>query len=506
MSFEQARAKHSTLFDTSPNTDMHRKNLALEVALVVFALIAAFVVQGIIAQTKPPTMPDFPVSDKVEDPTEEATLVVATEPKDEKPLLRIPKVYDEHQSSLGEAPDWSQLDRYQYSVTKQEFTRLLEEVYTVGDDWKQWFVVNEGHVQIRMRAADDDEIYTLSFKEKPLKARAERFWRKKSELEQHTDERPLAGLRLAIDPGHIGGNFAHLEERRFALAEGSPPVQEGNMTLTVASLLVDQLEALGATVTLLRDTNNPVNPFRVEDYFAYAKAKMKHQNLTITKESLQREAAQLFYRNGEIRARSMLVNHEIKPDLVLCLHFNAAAQANPLEPQLIEDEHFHMILNGAYTTDELAHDDERFKMVLKILQGVHAEEAALSKYAAQSFVEETNLPAYRYSENSGRAVNIDGDPYLWARNLLANRLYDCPVVYYEPYLQNGKDSYVRMQMGDYQGLRYVNGKMRPSIFREYVNAVTKGLVAYYTHAEPEPELEPGEVPSLLEIRKEPIVE
>ena len=45
---------------------------------------------------------------------------------------------------------------------------------------------------------------------------------------------------------------------------------------------------------------------------------------------------------------------------------------------------------------------------------------------------------------------------------------------------NGKDSYTRMQVGDYAGLRYVNQKLRPSIYQEYVTAVTKGLVEYYT--------------------------
>lgn len=480
---------------------MHRKNLALEVALVICALIAAFIVQAIIAQTKPPKMPEFSERAKEVESVDNSGLTVETEHVQEKPLLRIPASYDSHQSLLGAAPDWSRLDAYQETISKEEFLQLLEEVYTIGDDWKQWFEVGEDHVAIRMSAADSEKIYNLAFKTEPGEGSVARFWRNKSELQGRTADRPLAGIRIAIDPGHIGGSFASVEERRFVLTEGSPPIQEGNMTLTVASILVDQLEVLGASVSLLRDTNDPVNPFRVEDYFEYAEAKLKSQNATVTKETIRREAAKLFYRNGEIRARSILVNHEIKPDLVLCLHFNASAQMYPQIPTLDEHEHFHMILNGGYTTNEIAHDDERFLMVLKILQGVHEEEAGLSKFAAASFVEETQLEAYRYSPNSSRAVNVDGNPYLWARNLLANRLYNCPVVYFEPYLQNGKDSYTRMQMGEYQGLRYVNGKVRESIYREYVNAVTKGLVAYYTHVDPEPILEPETVPSLLDLLK-----
>ena len=480
---------------------MHRKNLALEVALVICALIAAFIVQGIIAQTKPPKMPEFGESAKAVESIDDVGFTVVTDEELEQPLLRIPASYDPHQSLLGEAPDWSKLDVYQHSVSRENFLKLLEDVYTIGDDWQQWFDVGEDHVSIRMSGEDAEKIYKLAFQKEPGEERVTRFWRNKSELQERTFDRPLAGIRIAIDPGHIGGSFAHVEERRFVLTDGSPPIQEGNMTLTVASILVEQLEVLGASVSLLRDTNEPVNPFRVEDYFEYAKAKLKSQNGSITKEAIRREAAKLFYRNGEIRARSILVNHEIKPDLVLCLHFNASAQINPQNPTLDEHEHFHMILNGGYTTSEIAHDDERFQMVLKLLQGVHAEEAELSKFAAASFVDETELEPYHYSPNSSRAVNVDGNPYLWARNLLANRLYSCPVVYFEPYLQNGKDSYTRMQIGEYQGLRYVNGKVRESIYREYVNAVTKGLVAYYTHVDPEPVLEPETVPSLLDLLK-----
>ena len=93
--------------------------------------------------------------------------------------------------------------------------------------------------------------------------------------------------------------------------------------------------------------------------------------------------------------------------------------------------------------------------------------------------EHTGLPPYEYEPNSRRALNVDGNPYLWARNLAANRSFDCPVIFCEPYLMNGADSHTRIQAGDYEGLRYVNGLLRPSIFREYVNFLADGLVDYY---------------------------
>ena len=60
---------------------------------------------------------------------------------------------------------------------------------------------------------------------------------------------PLAGFHIALDPGHLGGTWAQMEERWFKI-DDAPPVQEGDMTLRVARLLAPRLESLGAKVSL----------------------------------------------------------------------------------------------------------------------------------------------------------------------------------------------------------------------------------------------------------------
>jgi len=77
---------------------------------------------------------------------------------------------------------------------------------------------------------------------------------------------------------------------------------------------------------------------------------------------------------------------------------------------------------------------------------------------------------------------VNGHPYLWARNLLANRLYDCPVIFMEPYVMNSTIDYPRFQAGYYDGLQEIGGKMQPSIFREYADAVAEGLKNHYTQS------------------------
>jgi hypothetical protein len=47
---------------------------------------------------------------------------------------------------------------------------------------------------------------------------------------------------------------------------------------------------------------------------------------------------------------------------------------------------------------------------------------------------------------------------------------------------NSKDVFARIQAGDYEGMRNINGVERKSIFREYADSVADGLVEYYSKA------------------------
>jgi hypothetical protein len=98
---------------------------------------------------------------------------------------------------------------------------------------------------------------------------------------------------------------------------------------------------------------------------------------------------------------------------------------------------------------------------------------------ADVFAEASGLPPYTYPANAPNVRPVGGHPYMWARNLLANRLYDCPVIFMEPYVMNSRHDYARIQAGDYEGLRKINGRMVPSIYREYVDALARGLVQHY---------------------------
>jgi len=381
-----------------------------------------------------------------------------------------------HLADLGSPPDWSRLDPYQDTITKTEFLDLLENIYTIGPAWEKVIAVTNTKAEITTRFGDPEAPpYHLTFASRTSESTPPRYWKSASSLGPAPADKPLQGLRIALDPGHIGGQYARMEERWFQLGEDTKPVMEGEMTLLTARHLKTRLESLGATVDLLRNANAPVTTKSVEEFETYARENLGKS----TPHEVRSLAERLFYRTAEIRARADIVNQKTRPDLVLCLHFNAEGWGNPLEPQLSPRNHFHVLLNGAYTAGEVTHDDERFEMLLKIAQRIHPEEKAIATGLISAFQEVTTLPPYEYEPLSLRAINIDHNPYLWARNLLANRLYECPVLFLEPYVMNSEEVFARVQAGDYDGQQEVNGVQRLSIYQEYAHAVALGLERYY---------------------------
>ena len=393
---------------------------------------------------------------------------------------------------LGSHPKWAVLEKYQETITHDEFTRLIQDVYCTHGFAQDLIEINENTARVLMNRKAQ-KFFTLRFAENDASCNpVPRLWRAAKSLPPAKQEKPLSGLRLALDPGHLGGKWAKMEERWFQV-DSSQPVQEGDLVLNVARLLAPRLRELGAKVFFVRNSNEPVTAKRPDDFRELArkiliKNGVPHPRPDVLdpndpekEQTIRWQSEILFYRYSEIRRRAVLVNTKLHPDLVLCLHFNAEGWGDPNNPALIDANHLHLLVNGSYLQDELEFDDERFEMIRRLLSRAYDEELPLADTIAAAMARATKLPPYEYpTTNSTTRVGSSG--YVYARNLLATRLYRCPVVYCEPYVMNSRDAFARIQAGDYEGVRNVNGIERKSIFREYADSVVDGLVEYYSKA------------------------
>jgi N-acetylmuramoyl-L-alanine amidase len=393
---------------------------------------------------------------------------------------------------LGSHPKWAVLEKYQETITHDEFTRLIQDVYCTHGFAQDLIEINENTARILMNR-EAQKFFTLRFAGNYTSRNpVPRLWRPAKSLPPAKPEKPLSGLRIGLDPGHLGGKWAKMEERWFQV-DSSQPVQEGDLALKVARLLAPRLRELGAKVFFVRNSNEPVTAKRPDDFRELArkiliKNGVPHPRPDVLdpndpekEQTIRWQSEILFYRYSEIRRRAVLVNTKLHPDLVLCLHFNAEGWGDPNNPALIDANHFHLLVDGSYLQDELELDDERFEMIRRLLSRAYDEELPLADTIAAAMARETKLPPYEYpTTNSTTRVGSSG--YVYARNLLATRLYRCPVAYCEPYVMNSRDAFARIQAGDYEGVRNVNGIERKSIFREYADSVVDGLVEYYSKA------------------------
>ena len=311
------------------------------------------------------------------------------------------------------------------------------------------------------------------------------WWRSPAAIraDRSPDALPLAGLHLALDPGHIGGIWAEWEWRHFRIAESDHWVREGELVLEVARCVRARLHALGAEVTLLRESHQPINPKTFEHYWAQAAAGLTapaeaslHAQLDHAL-AVRNRAIWLAIVSGEIAARARLVNEVIQPDALISLHINAAPWPAGETQQLVESDHAHVLIFGCLSAGELASPSQQARLVQKMTNGSGAVEAALGAALGQALAEATALPASDYEGDN--AIRIDPEvPHLWARNLMLLRLVDCPTVLMEPYIANSQSSYARIQKA--LALRAVKAPVRSDdILIEYAHAVVEGILQAY---------------------------
>lgn len=337
---------------------------------------------------------------------------------------------------------------------------------------------------------------------------ASRYWKTPEEvISQRVDgDLPLAGLHLALDPGHVGGQWAADEGRHFRISEGDFYVREGELVLEVAKRVRSQLEALGAEITLLREANIRVNPKHPIEYLELAATQVsapKEMSLDAYRvygRALRDRAVRLSIVTGDLAERARLVNEEIQPDALISLHVNAAAWPTAARPsmeqtqssgseggacghpvvparQLVTTNNLHALIFGCMSAQELSSARAQEQLVVKLSNGSGEPERLLGNALVSALAAATDLPAATYEGRNAILLSSE-QPYLYARNLLLLRMSECPTVLLEPYMANSVPVYERIQSAlanRSAGLELAED----DILVEYANAVVAGVLACY---------------------------
>jgi N-acetylmuramoyl-L-alanine amidase len=371
--------------------------------------------------------------------------------------------------------DWSAFNAYQKTITRKEFTRLVNRIYSIDGAFWDYTTINDDQVTIFSDLKKAHAMFTLHFADSDS-TEAPLPYSYKTKADSTDPARPLKGIRIALDPGHVGGDWAKLEARYFKLGD-DPPVEEAKLNMITCRALADRLQADGATIIWAKHDYTPMTDLRPESLMDEARAWTKQLGKPPIEKAIEERAALLFYRVAEIRARADIVNAQ-HPDLTICVHYNADDWGNPDSPTLSK-YHSRLIIfvNGSYEKPELVYDDVKYDMMRKVLDRDGPQEERGCALVGQSMLDQFKyMPDMMKAPAAHRLTDV---PSVFARDLLANRLYHGPVIYCEGPYMNAPDAYYRIIAGDYLGTRTIKGESYQSIYRDYAISVERGVLKYF---------------------------
>src|SRR6202011_155425 len=228
----------------------------------------------------------------------------------------------DHLGVLGSKPKWSVLENYQGTITHDEFAHLLNDVYCTHGFATGLIKIDNDAAQI-VTNRESHDIFTLRFAaDANSKERVPRLWRPAKSLSPAKPDKPLTGLRVALEPGHLGAKWAKMEERWFQVGDTNP-VTGGDLTLRVSRMLASRLRKLGAAVLYVRNSPQPVTPKRPGDFKELARKILINNGLPQPRpdmldpsdpekeKTIRWQSEMLFYRYSEIRRRAVLVNTKL---------------------------------------------------------------------------------------------------------------------------------------------------------------------------------------------------
>lgn len=280
--------------------------------------------------------------------------------------------------------------------------------------------------------------------------------------------KPLNGLRVAIDPGHMAGDMemARIEKKFLDMKPDSTgrlnePVQiaEGILTLQTALLLKTQLEAAGAEVMLTRSRPNESAFGKTFDEWMKTDMKKALDSLEkikrITpreKQSLLKAAKKDVFRKVffelELQKRAEKIN-AFKPDLTVIIHYNVD-EGNTGWRQPTNVNYNMAFVAGSFMKGELSAPLARLEFLRLIVSDDIESSIKLSALAVKQFEQQLRVRPAETTDAKylSQACMPSAARGVYARNLTLTRLVHGTLVYGETLCQDNIKECIALQRKD----------------------------------------------------------
>lgn len=398
-------------------------------------------------------------------------------------------------SSLACAEDFDfrDFDKYQEEVSKTQVERVIVR-----------YLVNHASVLDYYRIDPKDNTLSIFASATDKASDRPEYVFKLAERDRELDkkrfgdgEKRLAGLKVAIDPGHLGGASARLEARYVDMkpvpqtGNKSFKFDEGTLTALTARYLKKLLEAEGAEVFLTRDTpGQAVYPQSFDEWMKTEYQKAVDTKMAAITDPVKQELERAkwakatpsdifrgFYNNLDMRARAKAIQ-EFKPDVAVAIHYNAGGENDTgTGENLGTTENFNMVfVPGGFGEFELVTQESRYEFMRLIVSGDLERSIALGEHLSEHFSHALNIPLIPegqktptdYLKKYCKPTGVRG---VFCRNLALTRLPHCPTVYGETLYQDNFEECQKLATTDLEIDGYKTSSRVKTVAQAYFQAL-----------------------------------
>ncbi len=327
-----------------------------------------------------------------------------------------------------------------------------------------------------------------------------------SPLAEKDTRLPLQGLRIALDPGHMGGDFWDNLTGKVVSDNQGRRISEGVINLQTSLLLKAEFEKLGAVVFVTHEGLTPVSDldYKSYDLTPFAKSELSeqvhadwfqkiiqsnpigqklydsfNQSPELKKLFSQTKRDDYFIKRADLWARAKAIN-DFQPDIVLIIHYdtddtNSVGGVNPKAPKQTK-----AYVVGGYQNTELGSRLSRSQFARHLLdQNSWNKSLRLSRNILDQIHNQLNLP---YAGDGGdQSYKVDKG--VFARNLMIPRFLKAPAIsYLECTFYNNPEEFKMMLNA--KNPMMIDGKNVPYSDRiaNMANAIRDGVVQYATQS------------------------
>ncbi|MCH9614136.1 MAG: hypothetical protein SP1CHLAM54_11480 [Chlamydiia bacterium] len=230
--------------------------------------------------------------------------------------------------------------------------------------------------------------------------------------------KPLRKIKIAIDPGHFGGDYAKLEHRSFLV--GSVRLQEGDLTLKTAHKLRELLVNAGYDVFMTRE--------------------MPGQGAS--SEMYDNEEPFKAYNIRDLKERARLIN-AYGPDLTVCIHYNihSGGEGNVCAP--VPHNFCCAFVPGGFGEGELVRLEDKGDLLRLLLTDDLEKSIELSRCILASFEKNLGVPCQTNRSHLKHICKWAGRG-IFARNLVLTRKIAGPICYGETLCMDSEEEYLAL--------------------------------------------------------------